>query len=411
LPSADWQAVGEDLFAPLTAVGLKGDAKTPDPAVRAAVTDREPTRRAAAAHVLGHAGAEYRKPLVDLLGDESPLVRYHAAAALTRARDVRGLPVLVGLLGNGPAELAWRAEDFLARVAGDGAPPSVAGAPENVDARKKWHAGWECWWRTNGGKLDLARVDLDEGPLGLTLICETDGQGDFPGRAYELDRAGNVRWNLEGLTSPSDVQRLGSGRVLVAESWARRVTERDRSGKIVWEHQVGNHALTAERLRNGNTLIATYSEIVEVTRRGQIAFRYQHTGGMIHGACKLPTGNILFVDNQARVTELDAAGKQVLSFTPEQYAGGGLYWSTVEPLPGGRYLLSLCGSGKVIETDAKGKIHWECSVSTPCYATRLPSGNTLVASVDGRCAVEVDRAGKEVWKKSTKGRTSRARRY
>ena len=60
---------------------------------------------------------------------------------------------------------------------------------------------------------------------------------------------------------------------------------------------------------------------------------------------------------------------------------------------------------------AKGKVHWECSVPTACYANRLSNGNTLVASVDSRYVVEVDREGKEVWRKATKGRPFRARRY
>ena len=95
----------------------------------------------------------------------------------------------------------------------------------------------------------------------------------------------------------------------------------------------------------------------------------------------------------------------------DAHAQGAGYWASIEPLRNGRYLISLSGSGKVVETDNTGKILWECSVPTPCYATRLPNGNTLVANVDGRAVVEVDRHGKEVWTKATKGRPFRARRY
>jgi hypothetical protein len=411
LPSADWHTLGEELLGPLTAVALEGEQQAPVPAVLAAVTDKEPTRRAAVAHVLGRAGREHHKPLAGLLADESPLVRYHAAVALTRARDARGLPALIALLADGPAELAWGAEDLLSLIAGEEAPPFVAGAPEDPAARKRWHAGWLAWWKGTGGKIDLTRAALEDQPLGVTLVAEVDGQGEFPGRVYEVDRAGKVRWTMEGLTSPSDVQRLRSGRFLVAESWAKRVTERDRSGKIVWERKVDSHALMAERLRNGNTLITTYTEILEVTPGGKPVFQYRHTNDGLHCACKLRNGHVLLIDNEAKVIELDAAGKTVLSFKPERYTEGAPYWSTVEPLPGGRYLIGICGTGKVIETDAKGKIHWECAVGSPCYPTRLPNGNTLVASTDGRHVIEVDRAGKEVWRRATKGRASRARRY
>ncbi len=413
LPFADGEAVGEGLLGPLVAVGLRGGDKdrSPVPAVAAALADGEPARRAAAAHVLGHAGPDQRPSLAPLLADPSPLVRYHAAVALMRLKDARGLAALVDLLGEGPAALSWSAEELLCRVAGEQAPPPVTGAPEDPAARKKWHAAWQAWWKANAAKVDVARLNLDDGYLGLTVVCEVDGLGQFPGRITEFDRGGNLRATVEGFESPSDVQRLPSGRLLLTEHWGSRVTERDRRGKIVWEHKVSAHPVSAERLKNGNTFIATYSEVVEVSPAGKTLFSYKHSGGSIYCACKLRSGNALLIDSSGRVVELDAAGKQVMTFTPQAHAQGAGYWASIEPLRNGRYLISLSGSGKVVETDNTGKIFWECSVPTPCYATRLPNGNTLVANVDGRAVVEVDRQGKEVWTKATKGRPFRARRY
>jgi hypothetical protein len=410
LPSADWRAVGEDLLGPLSVIGLKGDPKNPvpDPAILAAATDKDPIRRTAAAHVLGHAGAEHRMPLTKLLADESPQVRYHAALALVRARDARGLPVLVALLGDGPLELAWRAEDLLARVAGEASPPSVGGAPDNAESRKKWHTAWQGWWNANGKKLDLARFNLEEALLGITVVCEIGGVGQ--GQVSEFDRGGRLLWNIE-VTHPNDVQRLRSGHVLVAEHGASRVTERDRKGQIVWERKLAGAPTCAERLRNGNTLMATYNEIVEVTPDGRNVLAYKHAGGMIYCTTKLPGGNVLFIDSTGKVAELDATGKEVHTFKPQQYTTGAGYWASIEPLRSGRYLISLGGAGKVVETDRMGKVLWECSVPTPTYATRLPNGNTLVASVDRNYVVEVDRDGKEKWKKTVPGRPFRARRY
>jgi hypothetical protein len=413
LPSADWETVGEELLDALVTVGLEGAAKDakPVPAVVAALADREAVRRAAAAHVLGHAAAESRRPLAPLLADPSPLVRYHAAAALTRAGDARGLPVLVALLGEGPAALAWSAEALLGRVAGEHAPPPVPGAPDDPGARKKWHAAWEGWWKAKGAKADLAGARLGEGSLGLIVTCEVDGIGKFPGRVSAFDRGGNLRWKVEGLVSPGDVQLLPSGRILVAEHWASRVTERDRSGKVLWERKLGAHAISAQRLRGGNTFIASRSELCEVTPGGREVFRYKSPGDVIYCACKLPNGRALFINGRGRVAELDAAGKEVLSFTPERYAHGASSWASIEPLRGGRYLICLAGTNRVVETDAAGKIHWECSVRSPCHASRLRNGHTLVANVDDRCVVEVDARGKEIWRKATKGRPFRARRY
>ncbi|MCI0465139.1 MAG: HEAT repeat domain-containing protein [Gemmataceae bacterium] len=413
LPSADWNALGDDLLAALASVGMEGKGKDAAPVkeVVVALTDKEEVRRAAAAHVLGQAGVKHRAPLARLIADPSPLVRYHAAAALVRARDPRGLPVLVALIGEGPTELVWRAEDLLTRVAGEKAPAPVTGAPANSEARKKWHASWEGWWQANSARIDLARIDLEGGALGLTVVCEVDGVGQFPGRVCEFDRAGNLRWSIDGFDSPADVQRLSSGRVLVAECWSRRVTERDRAGKIVWERKLDNMPTSAERLRNGNTLISTYNSVLEVTPDDKVVFNYRHTGSSVYCASKLGNGHVLLIDGSGKVAELDAAGKEVMSFTPEKYAGGAGYWAAITPLRHGRYLICLSGQGKVVETDAKGKVHWECDVRTACYAQRLSNGHTLVASGDGRYVVEVDRQGKEVWRKTTKGRPFRARRY
>ena len=408
LPSADWDAVGDELLDALVAVGLRGEA-APVPAVVAALADREALRRAAAAHVLGHTAAGARAPLTRLLTDPSPLVRYHAANALLRARDARGLPALVALLGEGPAALAWRAEDLLVALAGEQAPPPVPRAPDDPKARKQWHAAWEGWWKTHAGKLDLTRAGA--GRMNLTVTCEIDGVGQFPGRVSAFDRGGNLRWSIEGIDSPTDIQLLPSGRVLVAEHWAKRVAERDRAGNIVWERKVNNHAVIAQQLRGGNTFIATLDVLSEVTPGGREVFHYKYPGRMIYGARKLRDGRVLFIDSSGKVTELDASGKEVRSFTPQKYAEGALSWASIEPLPRGRYLIALSGSSKVVETDAAGKVHWECTVASACYASRLPNGHTLVANVDGRCIVEVDRQGKEVWRKATKGRPFRVRRY
>ena len=87
------------------------------------------------------------------------------------------------------------------------------------------------------------------------------------------------------------------------------------------------------------------------------------------------------------------------------------WWSGVEPLPGGRFLVAQYANNRVVEVDGVGKVFWECSVTSPAWATRLRNGHTLVASTDANCMVEFDRAGKEVWKKPTQGRPVRVRRY
>jgi len=411
LPFADWDAVGDNLLEALQVVGLKGKAPkvTPLPCIVAAIKDKELRRRAAAAHVLGRADAAHRKLLAGLLADRDTLVRYHAAASLFRARDKRAVPVLIALLEEAPLPLAWRAEDCLVRVAGEKA-PGLAGEPSEPAQRKKWRKSWEDWWSGNKDQINLARQDLEETQLGLTMMCEIDGVGPVGGRISEFDRSGNLRWSIEeGFNSPTDFQRLSGGRVLVAEHWAQRVTERDRQGKIVREWKLADHAVTCRRLPNGNTFMATLNEILEMSAEGKLVFSIKQPR-MIYCARLLRNRHILYINSSGNVFELDDKGKQLKSFTVQGHAGPA-YWASIEPLANDRYLIALAGTGRVVEVDGTGKVHWECAVKSATGATRLANGNTLVASSDGRFAVEVNRAGREVWRKTTKGRPFWARRY
>src|SRR5262249_56227305 len=76
LPFADWDAVGDNLLEALQVVGLSGKApkQAPLPSILSAVKDKESRRRAAAAHVLGHADPAHSKQLAWLLADPDPLL-------------------------------------------------------------------------------------------------------------------------------------------------------------------------------------------------------------------------------------------------------------------------------------------------------------------------------------------------
>jgi hypothetical protein len=134
--------------------------------------------------------------------------------------------------------------------------------------------------------------------------------------------------------------------------------------------------------------------------RGQEAF--------VFGAQKLRNGRIVCISNQGVVHELEAlTGKEIRTLRQGHHNGG---WCAVEALPGGRFLLALLSTGKVLELDTSGNIVWECAVPGACHATRLPNGHTLVASMMTRRVLEVDREGKTVGELATSGRPWRVHR-
>jgi hypothetical protein len=347
--------------------------------------------------------------VLPLLEDPEPRVRFEAAAALVRAGHKEAVPVLAALLTDAPLPLACQAENILFWAAGDQPAPEAALGPGDAVARRKSRDAWEAWWKNYADKINLENLQKEEPLRGWTLICEFDGPEG--GRVWEAGKDGRMRWQVTGLQGPNDVHALPGGRVLVAERNGNRVTERDRAGKVLWQHACSGSPIACQRLANGNTLVATFNELYEVTPDQRKVFQHNNAQGYRH-ALKLRNGHLLYISSQGTVVELDAAGKkEVRSLKPSAYAPGATYWASVEPLPGGRYLLALGGAGRVVEIDASGKVVWECVQSSAVFATRLRNGHTLISCFEGRCLVEVDRAGKEVAKQSLQGRPFAVRRY
>jgi outer membrane protein assembly factor BamB len=215
-----------------------------------------------------------------------------------------------------------------------------------------------------------------------------------------------VRGENDSSERPADAWVLPSGNFLAAEHNPQRVTERDRNGKVVWSHQVRSSPVSCQRLPNGNVFIATYNEVLEVTRAGKELYAYRRPH-MIFSGQKLRNGRIVYAHGSNGVVELDAAtGKEIHTISINGTGG----WAGVEKLRNGHYLVACYGGNRVTEIDASGKQYWNVPVTTPGYATRLPNGNTLVCSIGGLFVAEYDRAGKEVWRQQTKGRPFRVHR-
>src|SRR5262249_41951804 len=149
--------VEEEVLAALLALGLgKGKA---DPAFTPALKDAAPARRAAAAFVLGRVADKPTQAAVrKLLADADPRVRLRAAQGLIAGRDRDAVPALIALLDGTPTSVTWRAEELLHRMAGEKAPP-FPGGDDQAAARNKWRDDWAKWWKDNGAKVDLAKLD------------------------------------------------------------------------------------------------------------------------------------------------------------------------------------------------------------------------------------------------------------
>ncbi len=402
LPFADDESVEEQALGVLCVLSVR-EAKV-DPLLPAALGDAQAGRRAAAALVLGKVGArEHVQALRKLLDDPAPTVRLRAAEGLVAARDPAGVPRLIACLADARPSHLWRIEETLQRLAGDQAPAESV-ADGAADARQKTLQAWEKWWQTHGSRVELARLSEQLPVLGLVTVCEYDSAVGRPGgQVWECGHDGKPRWKITGILGAMDAQVLPNGHVLVAENAAQRVTERDLKGAIKWDLAVPGNPICVQRLPSGNTFVATYNLVMEVTPTKQVVFQTNRGPSFyIFSAQKLRNGHVVCVTAQGKVLEFDPiSGKDIdrgLNVGPN---GG---WCSVEALPNGRYLVAAMNNNQVREMDAAGQTKWTCDYQGAFRATRLPNGHTLVASMTLRKVGEFDRQGKLIREIQCEGR-------
>jgi hypothetical protein len=404
LPSLEDDALEETWLDALRTVGWHDER--PDPALLAALGDKRPLLRAAAAHVLSRGPSDaIRRRVVPSLRDAAARVRFEAAAGLVCSGERTAVPELMTQLTDGPFSLACRAEYLLHFMA------ESQGVQECLDKdeaalRRRCRIAWENWWDKHAQRVDLTRLRRVEPARGLTLVCE-DREGG--GRVWT--QAGQPCWQIQSLAGPQDAQVLPAGRVLIAEHHANRVTERDHAGKILWQHATTDNPIACRRLPNGNTLIATYEALYEVTPRHERVFQH-HERRNFRDALPLPNGHVLYVTGNGMLVERNANCEHLLrTIVPEEHASGAKFRARVEALVNGRFLLTLGGANRVVEIGSAGKIRWQFAVTSPMSANRLPNGHTLIACYEDHCVIEVDRAGKEISRQVLEGRPFLVRRY
>jgi hypothetical protein len=400
VPFAENEIVREEVQRALDAVAF--EAGEPDPRLVAALADREPAKRAAAAAALARGGDALTRRVAPLLKDADPRVRLHVAVALTEAGHKPAVPVLIDLLGELPRRHAWIAQDVLLRLAedADGLPPTLDGR----HAMKDVVAAWRTWWRASQARLDLARLARPEREAGYTLIAHaTNG---LNGSVAEYGPDGKRHWEVDGLRSPVDAEYLGRNRILVAEYYSRRVTERDTEGNILWE-KAAVMPIGCQRLPGGDTFIACRNQLLIVDRDGRETFTYQHRPTSIMAARRLRDGRMVLVASGGICEVRDADGKLLHSFRAGQVRSLG---ASLDVLPGDRVLIPLANEGRVVEYDFDGQIHWQAKVASPVSAVRLANGNTLVCSQTPAAVVELNPAGEVLRRFAVSGRPWRARR-
>jgi len=219
-----------------------------------------------------------------------------------------------------------------------------------------------------------------------------------------------LAWSQQVMAADAIVKHsfLGVGK-------ANRAVIVDEQGAIAWKFDMP--ASDGWVLPNGNVLLALYGTkgfpnggVVEVDRKTRkIVFGYKARQKETSTVQPLPGGKFLvaILGPQPRALVINRKG-EVLKTTPLQCQKQNFHMQTrmLRMLPNGNYLAPHLldfavkeydpATGKVVRsfaTDDRGRAKRDW----PFTAIRLGNGNTLIACTNGNRIIEVDAGGKIVW--------------
>lgn len=395
-PFCESDDVLAELVEILAAVGVSG-GKGADALVKGLQSD-VPERRMAAVMALARGKAsEDIAAMRKLLTDKDAVVRLRAAQGLVVMEDRKAVSALITLLKDLPVDMVWEAEEVLTRLAGDAAPSAAVGSDDKT--RLAAVQAWAKWWEDNEKTVSLKGLDAGRRDAGVMLVIEQWSPTKGNGRVSEVDARGRVRWEISGLNWPNHAEVLKGNRVLIIEQ-QQRVTERDRTGKIVGLDRTYNNPFLAERLPNGDTFIACRYQMLIVDRKGEPKWTHNIVNGQqVMGARRFRDGSIAYFQYGGGYVRLDRDGKQVKTL---QFGQQQTWWNYaltgVDILPGDRIVVSISNMNKVVEMTSDGKEAWSAPVTQPQFPTRLNNGNVLVAGGNNNLGTlyEIDRKGKVI---------------
>lgn len=281
-------------------------------------------------------------------------------------------------------------------------------------------------------------------------------------RVVEADLEGNIVWecaapevkvnhNMRGFCGAmlTDVELLPNDNVLILIGGVG-VYELNRSGNVVWSYLNQTISHDADRLANGNTIMACAGaeqesefpyddpQAIEVNRNGDIVWQWHAKKEYLSGRYKnirskdaddwthlnsvqrLDDGNtLLSIRNWNMIVGVDKSGHTVWK-TGGNTQKGKHGWPIGSPncphtpvmMANGRIIVSESMNGRVIEWDLENEeIVWKYPETRwqkggPYYfvraSHRLPNGNTFIIDSKGMF-LEVTRDGEIVWKATVHG--------
>jgi hypothetical protein len=362
LQRADLQAAYSRLLRRMTTPGSLAD-------LRRAAEDLLPAKRAAAAVALAAvATPAAQELLLRLAADGDGRTALTASLALADAGEREAVVHLVDLLDHASYDIRHEASRTLESFAAQRfdylpeAPPA-----ERASGVRAWRDWAQSDGRTAPLYFPLRISQLDRRPLAGRLLFATGGMG----RVVEHDARGGETFSYP--IQSWSAEPLPSGNVLIASHWRRIVLEVTREGSVAWSHE-GVSAIRAKPLLGGNVLIADIqlNRALEIDRKGQIVWKHE-TPEQCFDVERLQNGDTLVACPNA-VRQISADGALVAEWPQSGRV------NSLQLLSTGNLLVANYGLGAVVELDRAGKEVWRAAVDRPTDAFRTRTGATLVAT-------------------------------
>lgn len=197
--------------------------------------------------------------------------------------------------------------------------------------------------------------------------------------------------------------RAAGGRAFLATGKETYIL--DGKGAKIWEYPGATR--DGWVLPSGNVLLAESpgegrgGAVIEVDRSGNTVFEFPGTQSEVNTVQPLAGGRILLTEagDNPRILEIDRSGRILREVAIDcQTENHHLQTRMTRKLPNGNYLVPVMGEKQLREYTPRGEIVW--SFDTPHWpftAIRLPDGNTLTTFTLANTAAEIDPQGKVVW--------------
>lgn len=198
------------------------------------------------------------------------------------------------------------------------------------------------------------------------------------------------------LTLPYLESKTLLDRTLVCNMQASQVREYDAAGKMTWSKEV-NLPLAARGLNDGHRLVASFAnkEVIEYDEKGKEFWRVNVAAGHPTRINRLENGNTLVLtQNESFVVEYRMDKSIAWQYAPP---GGA---SDAQRMPSGNTLIAMI-EGQVLEVNSRGEVVWSMAeLAQPTCVQALENGNVLIGLSGEGSVIEVTREKKRVWTKN-----------